>query len=361
MTTIHFDARFIRLDYHDGISRFSVELINALAKDYKVVAIIHDLKQLVELPQGIEHLLVNSPESPKEFFIARKLNRAGAKLVFSPMQIMGSWGRNYKLVLTLHDLIYYRHRKPPNDLSLLVKLIWRVYHLSYIPQRILLNRADTVVTVSETTKRLIQKHRLTKRPVEVIYNAVTATESKPRKYPTTKDLVYVGSFMPYKNVETLILGAGKKPEYTLHLLSKITENREDALQKLADRVGAKVNFHGGVSDERYREILDQAFAAVSASRDEGFGIPLIEAMSRRLPVLVSDLEIFREVAGDSGTYFDSESAESMATAIELLEDKDYWNGKSEAAFKRSTSFSWDASASKLSQLFQKLDSERNNR
>ena len=46
MEPIYFDARFIRLDYHDGISRFSVELINALAKKYEVVAIIHDQKQL---------------------------------------------------------------------------------------------------------------------------------------------------------------------------------------------------------------------------------------------------------------------------------------------------------------------------
>ena len=47
---LHFDARFIRLDHHDGISRFSVELIKALSKKIRVVAIVYDLRQLEKLP-----------------------------------------------------------------------------------------------------------------------------------------------------------------------------------------------------------------------------------------------------------------------------------------------------------------------
>jgi hypothetical protein len=58
METLHFDARFIRLDHHDGISRFSVELIKALSKKVKVVAIIYDLRQLEHLPEGIEFVLL---------------------------------------------------------------------------------------------------------------------------------------------------------------------------------------------------------------------------------------------------------------------------------------------------------------
>ncbi|MBU6144043.1 MAG: glycosyltransferase family 4 protein [Acidobacteria bacterium] len=350
MEPIYFDARFIRLDYHDGISRFSVELINALAKNYEVVAIIHDQKQLDYLPKGINSLKVNSPESASEFFIANKLNRVGAKLVYSPMQVMGSWGRKYRLVLTLHDLIYYRHRKPPQDLNLAIRILWRLYHLSYLPQRILLNRADAVVTVSETTKKLIKKHRLTRKPVEVIYNAVTPVKSPARTFPTTRDVLYIGSFMPYKNVETLIRGVGLSDGFTLHLLSKITVDREKQLQLLAKSSNCNVVFHRGVSDEKYKELLSRAFALLTASKDEGFGIPLIEAMAQGTPVLVSDLEIFREVAQEAGTYFDPLSPEQLANRLNELADKSRWLEKSKASMSRAKFFSWEESAEKLARI-----------
>jgi glycosyltransferase involved in cell wall biosynthesis len=348
MTTIHFDARFIRLDHHDGISRFSVELIKNLYGKTKVVAIVHDLRQLDFLPQGIEHLLVNSPESPKEFFIARRLNAAGATHVYSPMQVMGSFGRKYKLVLTLHDLIYYRHRKPPQDLNLLIRGLWRFYHLTYFPQRMLLNRADEVVTVSETTKKLIQQHRLTRKPVHVVYNAASISSSVgSRAFPKSKDLVYIGSFMPYKNVETLIRSVGLAEGFNLHLLSKITPGREQELSILAKKVKANVTFHKGVSDEEYVKLLGKAFALVTASRDEGFGIPLVEAMSQATPVVVSDLDIFREVSGQAGRYFDPNNPETLANELRLLDNKEVWEKASLDSLAEAKKFSWNLSAQKL--------------
>jgi len=352
MKILHFDARFIRLDHHDGISRFSVELIKHLVPRVHVVAIINDLRQLEFLPKGIDYLEVNSPESITEFFIARKLNKAGATHVYSPMQIMGSAGRKYRLVLTLHDLIYYRHRKPPQDLNPLIRTIWRLYHLSYLPQRILLNRADEVVTVSETTKRLISKHHLTKRPVAVVYNAASIeSKTSSRTFPKEIKLVYIGSFMPYKNVETLIKATGKVPGATLQLLSKITSDREEELTELARVSGAKVLFHHGVTDKQYLDALNSAFALVTASKDEGFGIPLVEAMSQATPVIVSDLEIFREVAGQAGNYFDANDPDSLAQQIQSLNDKQAWEANSNAALERAKLFSWEASAANLLKVF----------
>ena len=63
MQTLHFDARFIRIGYHDGISRFSTELVKALDKKVDVVALIYDLRQLESLPTGIKYLLVNNPQA----------------------------------------------------------------------------------------------------------------------------------------------------------------------------------------------------------------------------------------------------------------------------------------------------------
>ena len=87
------------------------------------------------------------------------------------MQTMGSWGRKYALVLTLHDLIYYEHPAPPGFLPAPVRLLWRLYHKAFWPQRVLLDRADVVATISSTTAALIAKYRLTRRPVRIVGNA----------------------------------------------------------------------------------------------------------------------------------------------------------------------------------------------
>ena len=358
MQTLHFDARFIRIGHHDGISRFSAELVKALVKKIDVVVLIYDLRQLDALPIGIRYIVVNNPQSPSEFYIASKLNKLGVTHVFSPMQVMGTVGRKYKLVLTLHDLIYYRHRKPPQDLNLLVRGIWRMYHLSYQPQRWLLNRADGIATVSETTKKLIAENHLTKRPVTVIYNAPDKSQNgKARKAPNSKKLVYIGSFMPYKNVETLIEAAGSLVDYELHLLSKITRSREQELDSLAKGFGAKVVFHNGVTDQEYVALLDDAFALVTGSRDEGFGIPLVEAMQRGAPVVVSDLEIFHEVAANAGSYFNPNSAAELVLRINALATDSNWAKASSASIVQAARFDWDASADQLLKAFEDLESK----
>jgi glycosyltransferase involved in cell wall biosynthesis len=347
---LHFDARFIRLEHHDGISRFSVELINALSKKLKVVAIIYDLRQLEKLPEGIEFVVLKNPQAISEFVIGRKLNKIGAKYVFSPMQIMGTAGRKYQLVLTLHDLIYYRHRKPPQDLNFLVQLIWRLYHLTYLPQRLLLNRADAVATVSRTTKLLMEENSLTKRRIGVVYNAAPGNLAKqPRTLPTSRKLLYIGSFMPYKNVEALIRGAGLAKGFELNLLSKIDPKRKAELQSLANSTGANVIFHNGVSDDEYQLLLKQAFALVSASRDEGFGIPLVEAMQVGTPVVISDLAIFREVAGVAGKFFDA--PEGLVKQLENLQNPEVFNESSKQSLTQAALFNWDDSADALLDLF----------
>jgi glycosyltransferase involved in cell wall biosynthesis len=329
-----------------------------LSRKIDVVVLIYDLRQLESLPAGIKYLLINNPQAPSEFFIARKLNKVGVSHLFSPMQVMGTVGRQYQLVLTLHDLIYYRHRKPPQDLNLLVRAVWRLYHLSYQPQRWLLNRADAVVTVSETTKKLIVQHKLTKRPVSVVYNAPEASHNgKARTAPTSKKLLYIGSFMPYKNVETLVEAVGMLPDFELHLLSKIAESRKIQLQKLVTAIGSKVIFHNGVSDKEYLDLLDEAFALVTASKDEGFGIPLVEAMQRGTPVVVSNLEIFHEVASDAGSYFEAEDSKQLAARVRELASGSNWSDSSKASIAQVGKFDWDESANQLLKIFQSLESK----
>ena len=84
--------------------------------------------------------------------------------------------------------------------------------LSLLPQRLLLNRADEVVTVSETVAAEIAAHHLTRRPVTVVPNAAgrrAPAGGRPGTAPG--QLVYMGSFIGYKNVPTLVRAAALLP------------------------------------------------------------------------------------------------------------------------------------------------------
>lgn len=350
--TIYFDARYIRVGHHDGISRFSVGLFTELSKRTEVIAIICDERQLEKLPFGIKHVKLNDPTKPlSELFIALKLNALGAKKVFSPMQTMGSWFRKYKLVLTLHDLIYYAHPTPPPSFSWPIRLGWRLFHLTYFPQRIMLNRADSIVTVSETTKNLMIKHRLTKRPIRVVYNAASGTSGREHG-EIQRNLIYMGSFMDYKNVECLVMALQKLPDFQLHLLSRISQKRREELTSLAGRCSNQLTFHDGVTDEHYLTLLSHSFAMVSASRDEGFGIPVIEAMELGTPAVVSNIEIFREIGGSAARYFDPDNPSDLAKEILALEQN--WNQASNAARIQAAKFNWSTSADALLRLMNSL-------
>jgi len=355
-----FDCRFIRSDHHDGISRFSTELFSALAKQTAITALISNKGTLRWLPADTEYILGNNPTNPlAELGLARKLNSLGATHVFSPMQTMGSFGKKYKLVLTLHDLIYYSHPKAPTFLPLLVRIIWRLYHWSFTPVRLLLNRADAVITVSETSKNLIEKNRLTTKAVHVIYNAPPSPSQKmevagPSSAGLRNKLVYMGSFMEYKNVEVLIQAMMLLPEYELVLLSKISSKREATLSDLAGSAEDRVTFKDGISDLEYAAELAGAFALVSASKDEGFGIPLVEAMGHGTPLILSDIPIFREIAQNAALYFDATSPEHFAKQVRALEQSAKWSELSSSSADRGGFFDWDKSASLLLEVLRKL-------
>lgn len=351
-----FDARYIRTDHHDGISRYSAELLTALAEvtredpRVRLAALISDPAQLDHLP-ALPHLSGPSVTSPGEALTSLHLNRFRPDVVFSPMQTMGSVARRYKLILTLHDLIYYEHPEPPSDLPLPVRWGWRAYHKAWWPQRVALNRADAVVTVSETSREQILAHRLTKREVHVVPNAaassaVSETEALTRLDDRGKDLLYMGSFLPYKNVETLLRAAAELPEYTLHVLSRISAAREAELRAAAGPA-ENVVFHRGVSEAEYQELLTSCAALLTASRAEGYGLPLVEAFAAGAPVVCSDTPIFREVAGDAAGYAPADDAAAFAARVRELADPVLARHRVLAGLERVRAHTWDDSARRL--------------
>ena len=258
------DGRYIRTDYHDGISRFSHSLIHAVAQQAQPTVIIHDPKQRELLPDHLEVVQLNDPTALVEPLAAHKLNLSPGRSV-SPMQTIGSVGRKFDLILTLHDLIYYQHPHPPKDLPQLVRGLWYLYHLSYVPQRLLLNGADAVATLSQTSQRLIRKHRLTSRPYMSSPThrkpSITERPSQGRE----KALVYMGSFMEYKNV-SVSPGHALSPRIpTTPMFANHSATPARALRSCnpASDSRTQLVFHNGISDTHYRELLRTSTALVT--------------------------------------------------------------------------------------------------
>jgi glycosyltransferase involved in cell wall biosynthesis len=163
----------------------------------------------------------------------------------------------------------------------------------------------------------------------------------------------MGSFMPYKNVETLISALEFLPNYELHLLSKINPKREKELVEMAPK-DAQIEFYGGVTDQEYKELLSSAHALVTASKEEGFGLPIIEAMSIGVPVICSDIEIFHEVAGEAGVFFDPDSAEELSKQVRKLEKKSFRQNITKEGLAQARKFSWHTSAKALLKTMRQL-------
>lgn len=358
------DARYVR-PVHDGISRYTASILHSLARciesgEYPGLAVamlVSDDAQLDQLPP-LPSVRGYSPTGPLEPLSALAVNRFRPDVVFSPMQTMGSWGRKYKLILTLHDLIYYDHPEPPGFLPAPVRIGWRLFHRSYLPQRLLLNRADAVATVSRTTASLIREHDLTTRPVTVIPNApprgigVTREQALDRAAHRRKSLVYMGSAMPYKGVDLLIRGMEHLPDYELHLLSRYDPRRKEELRAIVPQ-GASVIFHDGVTDEDYRRLLGTCTALVTASSAEGYGLPLAEAAAEGTARIVSDIPIFREIAPNAA-HIDFSHPGEFAEAVRNLEDPDTYRAAALGALDDAARYSWDDSARELIGLAQSL-------
>jgi glycosyltransferase involved in cell wall biosynthesis len=351
---IVFDCRYTRLNRHDGISRYTRGLVTALAELHPVTMLISDRRQLAMLPD-LPWIMGTAVTSLREPWIARTVNRVHPDVVFSPMQMMGAIGRQYRLILTLHDLIYYTNRTPPREFAWPIRLGWRAYHLAFWPQRMRLNRADAIVTGSYTAEEEISTHRLTRRPVTVVRSAVSTPVPAVRERPETHRLLYMGSFMPYKNVETIATALGLLPGYRLHLLSRISPADRRRLQALAPE-GSLV-FENGVSDERYLELLASATALVTASKAEGFGIPVIEAMGVGTPAVISDIPVFHEVGGDAALYFEATDPAALAERIRSLERPGEWEARSALGFESAAQFTWQRSAATLLELARSLSGD----
>lgn len=358
---LFFDARFIRTDHHDGVSLYSASLAKAVHKrDKEAVFVICHEKQKKLLPLGAKTVKINSPESIRELWSGRTIARYRPDVVFSPMQTLGR-NKNYKLILTLQDMTYYKYNNPPKNHSVLVRIGWKMFYMTYAPQRLVLNRADIVSTVSETSRTEIIEAGLTKNEVIVATNAARKLNSyhdEPEQgTKPPRNLVFIGTGQVHKNIEALIKGMEYLPGRRLHLMSPMSRQTKIYHDRIRPD-GAEIIYHDGFDSKKEAEVLADDALLVSASLAEGFGLPLVEAMEYGVPIVVSDMPIFREVAGEAAEYFDAKDPKAFAEAVKRLNSKKAREKKVLSGKKQAKLFSWDKSAGVLLAAARRLHGQR---
>ena len=153
----------------------------------------------------------------------------------------------------------------------------------------------------------------------------------------------VAAIRPHKNQMLLLHALPELPNDVVLVLAGHPEPYEKELRQVAGELGVadRVRFTGYVSDGDLEALWELSSCAVFPTRGEGFGLPVVEAMSRGVPVACSDIDVLREVGGDVPYYFSPDDASGAARAIEaaLLQDADDDAGKLRAA-----GFSWNEAA-----------------
>jgi glycosyltransferase involved in cell wall biosynthesis len=155
--------------------------------------------------------------------------------------------------------------------------------------------------------------------------------------------VCVGAKRPHKNQELLVRAARELPEAWVVVLAGHPEPYDAELRELAaaERVADRVRFVDYLPDEELEALWSIAAVAALPTLGEGFGLPVLEAMRRGVPVACSDIPVLREVAGEDARYFDPHDPASAGAAIVAAAGDERLGA---AGRERAERFSWRTAA-----------------
>lgn len=250
-------------------------------------------------------------------------------------------------VITIHDLCFRIH---PEWFS----KSFSIYYNFLIP--IIAKRSLHVLTVSETSKKEIVKELLIPYDkIAVIYNAVApvfyealASEASDNKLFKNRFVLTVSSHHPRKNFERLVKAFNLIEDRELNLYIIGNVNRHFVHNALGNGNDKRIQLLTEISDSELVRFYRNAELFVYPSLYEGFGIPIIEALSQQTQVCVSDIPVFREISGPCTIYFDPKSLLSIKNGIieglrQAKNNRDSFDLAGNIALK----YSWKSGALKI--------------
>ncbi len=349
-----------------GLSRYGVELCSCLLRSLPKAKIYTKLKELEDLFP--EQVVSRGPKFKHPANLASNLKRLlwlqtgmrlnlhlqKPRLNFAPIA-EGIIYSPVPQIVTIHDLL------PLYDPDFMPR--WKIYYSKILPQ-ILKNHCRKIICVSEFTKVELLKYypEINKNLIKVIhpgFNPLSFQNTREfnfsEKFGFNDYFLLVGEGRPYKNLElvpkALSVYAGNS---ILAICGRIPDDEKTRIQEIANEVGvgARLRWLGYVSDEDLGLLYRNSKAFIFPSRYEGFGLPMLEAMSFGTPILSSNSPSLPEVGGNAPIYFDPSDPIDLSHKMESLDqDKTLVEKMRVAGFQRVKYFTWEESAHKHIDLF----------
>jgi glycosyltransferase involved in cell wall biosynthesis len=253
---------------------------------------------------------------------------------------------NSKIVVSFYDMIHeIQPHLHPNS------------HAVTKQKKVLLEKADHIIAISNAVKNDIMAiFGVPSDKISVTHlggnwgKLFSAPVQRSRDY-----ILYVGQRKNYKNFSSFlqsITPISKKRQLPIICAGGLPFSSEEnaLIQQLC--LQNRIIHIRNASDDRLFQLYANAMLFVFPSLYEGFGIPLIEAMSAGCPTAISDIPVFREIADDAAIYFDPYSPEHMREAIErTIANSRLRKMLQEKGMQRAKNFTWEATARQTAAVY----------
>jgi len=322
---------FIDIFYYktalSGLKTYIEELVNAVKEhgsDEINYVISHDISKMAN-----KQFFINSKFRLvrwvfqlryllwKQFTLPFLLYKKKIDYVICPDYIAPILCKSKKIVV-IHDNLFWKY---PHDYPKL----WRKYFTWLIKAGI--DKRTEIVTTSNYSKdglSSIFKNMKINSIYQTSNNNFSGKKSSKKKYIT-----HIGTFEKRKDLLTLVkaykkLIDNKLFDYKLVLAGAKNLNGYGRLyfdvKNYIDRYNLKdyIDIPGYLSQQEIKKLYSESLVYVFPSLDEGFGIPLIESMKSEVPIICSDIEIFKEIGGDSALYFKAGNHKDLFEKLKIL-------------------------------------------
>ncbi|SHK39260.1 Glycosyltransferase involved in cell wall bisynthesis [Fibrobacter sp. UWT2] len=366
---IGIDIKCLRYN-NSGIGRYLISLLDELQK------VDLENEYFLFSPHEIEYPITNKnfklcPYSGKFAFqkkipgilwqqltLPHLLKQYQIDVFWGPEQTLPLEKSGCKKVLTVHDFVYKRY---PETMRKSVRWI-----NNHIGEKSIL-KADVVAVNSDFTKsELLHFHpNINKNKIEIVPCGINKSDKPHTENSVRNGLLFVGSLEPRKNFKNLVKALEildkKGIQVTLSMTGpKGWKNSSENSLLQNSPVATNIQHLGFVSDDELRNLYANSAAVIFPSVYEGFGLPVLEALNYKTPVLTTKGSVMEEIAEDCGIYFDAKDPESIAQTIEafLNEPQDFLSDKEDKRKAILEKYQWKNSAKQLVQIFERLERSR---
>ena len=254
---------------------------------------------------------------------------------------------NKPKIITVYDLI---HEKFKDE-----------YNFDELPKKKILDEVDHYICISHNTKKdLVEYYNIDDKKISVTHLGSSMNIIQNVEYKIDKPFfLFVGSRKRYKNFRLFLKSFSKLNEIKKNFDivcfggGNFLKEELDYLQELSIDIKKVKNIQG--SDKILASLYKSSFSLVYPSSYEGFGLPILEAMSCGCPVIASNSSSLPEVYGDSALSFENNSVENLCDCIKKIStDNSLRSLLIKKGLQRSKEFSWKKCALETSIIYKKL-------